>query len=150
MEDNLVQVAREIYSKEPKEPCTIEFGLDDCAPPNASEAERTAILFEILMILFLEGVKVKYGEGMTPEKLTPAQIQHLSQYVLSYGFSTLIESDDITTAPSVENKEGLKAHCERFYDLEREKWYQISFNWANIVRANHLHTATTSGVHKEV
>lgn len=150
MEDNLVHVAREIYSKDPKEPCTIEFGLDDCAPPNASEAERTAILFEILMILFLEGIKVKYGDHMTPDQLTVSQIQHLAKYVLSYGFSTLIESGDIMTAPLIDQSEGLRAHCERFYDLEREKWYEISFNWANIIHVNHLAAKTTAGVHKDI
>jgi hypothetical protein len=134
-EDNILHVARQIYSQIPKEPCTIEFGLDDCAPPNASEEERLSILFEILTIMFLEGIKVRYGDGARPENLTPVQIRHVAQYVLSYGFSTLIESDDLTTAPAIDTRRtGLSSLCERFYDIEREKWYEVSFDWANIVQ----------------
>ena len=132
MEDNLVEVARKIFSAEPAEPGTIEFGLEDCAPPTAGDEEKTRILFEVLMILFLEGMKVRYG--VEPERLTPAQIENLSRYVLSYGFSTHIRSDDLTAPPPVQRPTSLKDHHERFYDLERAKWHEISFDWAVIIR----------------
>ena len=132
---NFSDIARAIYSKPPSGPGTVELGLDECAPPNASALEKVEILFEVLLGILIEGIKIKYGADANPGNLKAAQINELSQYVLSYGFSTHIRSDSITTPPPVskEPKKELKDFSERFYDFERECWHEIYFGWVNIV-----------------
>lgn len=134
-DSNIASIAAEIYSVPAKDPCTNQLGLADCAPPNASETDKTSILFEILMELLLEGIKVKYGEALTPATLTGAQFEEISRYVASYGFILHVRSDHLTTAPPVSLEPlgaDLKQYCERFYDFEREMWHEAYFDFYEV------------------
>ena len=135
-ESNLGEIAAKIYSKPPQQPCTIELGLAESDAANGDVNERVFVLFEILLELLLEGIKVKFGEGKSPAHLTVAETEEIGRYVQSYGFVMIIRSDEIRNAPPVTDAEGkpyLKDHCHRFYDFELEMWHEVSFDFVNKV-----------------
>lgn len=134
MGDNFADIAQALYSRPPQAPGTVQLGLEDCAPPGASEQEQNQILFEVLMGILIEGVRVKYGANRTFASLTVAEIEELSKYVVSYGFSTHIRTDVITEPPPVSpnSPNQLKDFSERYYDYDREVWHEVYFDWANI------------------
>lgn len=133
-ESNFDEIAKSIFSQAPKAPGSVQLGLEDCAPPDATEEKQSQILFEVLIGILIEGIKVKYGDDVEFGSLKPAQIAELSKYVLSYGFSTHIRTDSITEPPPVsrEHQKELRDFSERYYDYEREVWHELYFDWANL------------------
>ena len=142
-------IARHVFSGPPKPPNTVQLGLGDCAPPDAPPAKQAQILSEILMLMFLEGIKVRYGDAKQPEMLTPGDIQSLSDYVRSYGFYILVRTDAIDEPPPVpinSTRTDLKDFHERFYDFDRQLWHEIAFDFVPVV--NNVPRAGNSMVHK--
>lgn len=79
IESNLPSIAEKIFSVPSREKGSIELGLADCAPPDATETDKTKILFEVLMQLLLEGIRVRFGDALTPASLTAAQCEDISR-----------------------------------------------------------------------
>jgi hypothetical protein len=134
LESNFDELAQAIFSQPSRPPGTIQLGLEECAPPDATEEKQNQILFEILIGILIEGIKVKYGKDVDFASLTAAQIGELSKYALSYGFSTHIRTDSLTEPPPVSQEplKELKDFSERYYDYEREVWHELYFDWANL------------------
>lgn len=144
-------IARTLFSQPPRPPCTVELGLEGCAPPGATPAQQAQILSEVLMLMFLEGIKVRYGEDKRPESLTPAQIQSLSDHVRSYGFYVIVRTDSLDEPPPVPTaglQKELKDFHERFYDFDRGMWHELSFDFVPV--NNDLPSAGHTMIHKAV
>lgn len=131
------KIARIVFSGPPRPAGTVQLGLEGCAPPDASPEMQSQTLSEVLMIMFLEGVKVRHGEDMRPENLTPTQIEALSEYMNSFGFYLLVKTNDLDQPPPIlkRPKTELKDFHERFYDFDRGLWHEVSFDWAPIISA---------------
>lgn len=143
-------IARVLFSEPPRPACSVQLGLEGCAPSNASQAEQAQILSEVLMLMFLEGIKVRFGDTARPEQLTPAQIQSLSDHVRSYGFYIRVQTSEIDEPPPVPlaPRTELKDFHERFYDFDRGFWHELSFDFVPI--ADPLQNAGHSMVHKAI
>jgi hypothetical protein len=137
------QIARILFIGNPRPACSVQLGLEDCAPPGASPAKQAQILSEVLMLMFLEGVKVRYGEDKRPEDLTPAQMKSVSEYVRSYGFYVLVKTNALDEPPPVPQhpRRELKDFHERFYDFDRQLWHEVAFDFvtfaSDVPRAGH-------------
>ena len=128
-QDNLIEIARHIFGAPAKDPGMICLELDGSVPPGASQAVRNRIISEILMILLMEGVKVRYGDAARLEKLTDDQLRVIGSYVSSFGYRLLVRSDQITEPPGVpeEPREALSDFSERFYNFDDMTWKAFSF-----------------------
>jgi hypothetical protein len=133
-ENNIADIAKAVFSGEPRVANSVILGLEDCAPPGASPEKQAQILSEVLMLMFLEGIKVCYGDDANPASLTEQQIEKLSEYVRSYGFSIIVRSDELDSPPLVPTtpRSKLKDFHERFYDFERGLWHEVAFDWAPV------------------
>ena len=135
METNIPEIAKAIFGGNPKPTLSVQLGLEDCAPADATPTEQAKILSEILMVMFLEGIKVRYGEDKRPESLTTQQIQALSDYVRSYGFYIIVKSDMLTESPAIPDfpRTELKHFHERFYDFDRKLWHEVAFDFVSVI-----------------
>ena len=147
METNIPQIARAIFGRPTAAAAgSIQLGLEDCAGPDASAVEQAEIISEVLMFLFLQGIKIKYSQDTRPADLTPAQLETLSKYTQSYGFYFTVESHELMEPPNIpdEPRTQLKDFSERFYDFKRGLWHELAFDWArlggNAPRAGHQMT----------
>ena len=142
MDPNISQIARVIFSKPPGAAGTMDLGLMECCPPDASQAEQSQIIFEVLITMFLEGIKVAFGSDTRPEKLTPAQMERVGNYFNSignydkgYAFYLRVKSEPLTQPPVIPRSSAteLKHIKERFYDFERQLWHEVSFDYSRIL-----------------
>ena len=130
MESNLDQIARQIFSVPPKPERSIQLGLEECVEPNASLAEQMGTLAEILHELLREGIKVKWGAGQRMDELTLAQLGTLMEYVASYGYQLIVDSNPMRTPPEALTERTQLPHFrERVYDFGRKEWHEISFDF---------------------
>lgn len=131
METNLPEIAKAIFTGAARPDWTYGLGLEDCTPPDAGSAERGRTLFEIVLIMFFEGIKVRFGDDACAEKLTEQQLASLIPYMRSFGFTINVISNPLQTPPPVpdHSPSDITDFCERFYDADRGLWHQISFDW---------------------
>jgi len=144
-------IAKIIFDGPPRPAGSVQLGLEDCAPPDAPPKMQAQILSEVLMLMFLEGVKVRYGEDKRPEKLTPAEIEALADYVRSYGFYILVRTNTLDEPPVVSRNERteLKHFHERFYDFDRGLWHEVAFDFAPVVTTD-MPQADHTMIHKSL
>ena len=127
-------IARILFSQAARPPCSVQLGLEDCAPPGAPPALQAQILSEVLMLMFVEGIKTRFGEDVKPSSLTSEQIQSLSDHIRSYGFYILVRTNVFDEPPTVpfHPRQELKDFHERFYDFDRGLWHEVSFDFVHI------------------
>jgi hypothetical protein len=135
LETNIPIIAQHVFSGAPKAPGSIQLGLEDCVPPHASLEEQSQVLSEVLMLLFLEGIRIRFGADQKPETISPEQLLSMTDYVRSYGFCFLLLSKPLDEPPPVSRADRLhlKDFSERFYDFDRKQWHELSFDFVRVV-----------------
>lgn len=122
------ELAQHIFGGPPKQAGTIQLELDDNIPPNASNEMRSLIVSEILMALFIEGIRIRFdinsGSGLTEE-----HFEMMAHYFRSFGYCLLVRSNPLDQPPKVREipRNDLCDFSERFYDFEQSMWHEISF-----------------------
>ncbi len=95
VDTNLQEIVQQVFSIPPRPACS--FGLIDIdtGEDNQTLEESARTVFEVLMSLTLKGMRVKYGDGIDPRRLTNAQIDTLKEYLRSFGWDFKIQSSPI-------------------------------------------------------
>ncbi len=132
----ILALAKHIFGGPPKQAGTIRLDISDCTPPNASPAFQAMVKSEILMLILLEGVQIRYGIQQSElSTITEEQIQEIAQYFRSIGYGFIVRTGQIDDAPPVPKtaRETLKDFHERVYDFERGVWHEIFFEPLHII-----------------
>jgi len=90
IETNLEQIAAQICSKCPQEPCSIQLILD--------HDTDTDIEFEILSTYTLSCMKILFGEDATPYDLDEGDFKLLNSYVQSVGYNLIVDKEETATS----------------------------------------------------
>jgi hypothetical protein len=96
------EFARTLFSSEPNPPNTIDLEFDIGGDASA--------LFEVLLLIFTEGLKTMYTPPIHISQVTEASIQKLMQYFASFGMDVTIEKTDIPPVLHIKNDRYLKQH----------------------------------------
>ncbi len=128
MDDNINEIARQIYGADPKRAGLIKLELDDNVPPGSGNAYKNMIVSEILMQLLITGCKVRFNKEL--RNVTDDEIQVLHLYVQSYGYSLEHDADHIIQPPAVSShaREALADFKERFYNFDEMIWREFYFS----------------------
>lgn len=126
-QNNLGEIARQIFQLPPRGAGLIRLELDDCVPPGASNAHRNQIIAEVLMTLCLEGIRVRFDLAVSA--LNDAQIRTLDEYLRSVGYCLITNTGNMTQPPAVPDRprEELRDFSERFYNFDDMTWIDVSF-----------------------
>lgn len=90
LETNLRGVAQWIFSREPSPPYSVGLELDH--PVNSTQ-DPAQVLQEMLTILLLFGVQIKYGRETNLSDLSSEQRQKIREYMWSVGFDVVLTID---------------------------------------------------------
>lgn len=90
-EDNLNEIAKMIYSKEPGEPNSIQLELDELS----DVSNHTDILY----LLTYYGIRYLYGDDIQILEMTLEQYNVVKKYVRSYGYELIILGNDTNLDP---------------------------------------------------
>lgn len=85
---DLYEVAMNICSKKPQNPCTIQLLV---------ETDETVQEYDVILDFTLICMKLLFGENSTPENMTTVQFELLNNYIKSIGYCMVydrIEHDD--------------------------------------------------------
>lgn len=129
-EDNTLHIARQIYGGQPRPPSSYQLQLEGVVAQGASQAIANCTIAEVLIIVFLEGIRVLFGDQMTnPAMLTDDQLALVRRYVQSYGYEMVVTSGNLVDAPDVSDvpRQNLIDFFERFYNFDEMIWKQFSF-----------------------
>lgn len=85
-EQDAFKVFDVIFSEEPKDPNTYNLRLDTTNPENES-----VLLDDILINLFLTGLKTLFGEECNLQNITQDQFTLINKYMNSFGFKTILD-----------------------------------------------------------
>lgn len=116
--------AMRLFSDEPQAPKTIPtfFAIDeddDCA------------IFEILLIIFTEGLKLWYSTPIVISNITPQDFIKLQTYFHSFGYNVTLNIANVTQYTRVNNKSynnETKLENMKFQMIEETKLYTIQFS----------------------
>jgi hypothetical protein len=98
--DNLDEIAKAIYSNSPGAPLSIELQLEESFNTGEySPAEIKNIVFNILYIITLKGIKYLYGADTNVLDLSETQFMMIKMYVNSYGYELKVFANDTTMSP---------------------------------------------------
>jgi hypothetical protein len=106
------EFARTLFSTEPKSPHTVQLEFDTGGDVPA--------LFEVLLLIFTEGLKTMYTAPIHMSAITEESIMKCMSYFASFGIDLLIEKTELPPVLHIKNKRYLQ---ER--DLERMT-FQVS------------------------
>jgi len=89
------EFARTLFSSDPKVPHTVhlEFDTDGDAPA----------LFEVLLLIFTEGLKTMYAPPIHISQVTDISIQKVMHYFASFGIELTVEKTDIPSVLHIRN-----------------------------------------------
>ena len=106
------EFARTLFSSDPKPPHTVQLEFD-------TDGDIPA-LFEVLLLIFTEGLKTIYPPPIHMSAITEESIIKCMSYFASFGIDLLIEKTELPPVLHIKNNRYLK---ER--DLERMT-FQVS------------------------
>lgn len=96
MEDNnLKEIAEQIYSRPPGEPNSIQLQLDEIV---GTIEDSENVIFNILYLITYNGIKILYG-NIELLDLTEEQYNIIKLYVRSYGYELVILANDTDKTP---------------------------------------------------
>ena len=143
VETNIAEIAHHIFSNSPKDPFTIDIGIDTGDDVIKSTAEQARYVFEVLMNFLIEGANIKYAK-LTPESevnlanLTSIQVQQLRKYFLSMGWDILVKTfpNEEGALKDLSNTTEYTPDQVEFYQLrvmdkERHIYHTIRFTFAD-------------------
>lgn len=90
LETNLISIAEYIFSHQPGKPYSIGLQLDH---PVDSGKTSEQTLQEMLTLLLLSGVQIKYGDSITFRDLNSSQKETLREYMWSVGYDPVIHME---------------------------------------------------------
>ena len=98
--------ARTLFSNEPSSPHSVnlEFDTDGDIPA----------LFEVLLLIFTEGLKTMYAPPIHISQVTDESVQKVMRYFASFGIQLTIEKTDLPPVLQIRNDRYLRQQ-----DLER-------------------------------
>ncbi len=112
--DNLIEIARQIYSAPPGAPLSIQLDLDK---DTSNITDPNEFLFKMLVEFFHEGIKLLHGEGPSNKvdlsKLTQNDLLKLKQYSRSYGYELFINIGGQSTQTTNASSSKLSEHFFR-------------------------------------
>jgi hypothetical protein len=89
------EFARTIFSSDPKSPNTVHLECD-------TDGDAPA-LFEVLLLIFTEGLKTMYAPPIHISQVTDASIVKLMQYFASFGIELTIEKIEVPPVLHIKN-----------------------------------------------
>ena len=94
------EFARTLFSSDPGPPhsITLEFDTDGDAPA----------LFEVLLLIFTEGLKTMYAPPIHISQVTDASIEKIMRHYASFGIEITIEKTDIPPVLHIKNNKYLQ------------------------------------------
>lgn len=124
---DIVDIARSIFSEPPKESNSIQLDFSDTDGDLTSKE-----LFEILLMMFTEGMKMLYGDSngkVNLGNLTHSNFTKINQYFHSFGFNVdyNIRPLNDVEQPDYKEKKVLKDHYMRL--RSNNMMYIISFDF---------------------
>jgi len=97
------EFARTLFSSEPRPPHTVHLEFD-------TNGDSASLLFEVLLLIFTEGLKTMYTPPIHISQVTDASIQKVMHYFASFGIELLVEKTDIPPVLHIKNDQYLRQH----------------------------------------
>jgi len=118
------EFARTIFSSDPKSPHSIDLEFD-------TDGDAAA-LFEVLLLIFTEGLKTMYAPPIHISQVTDQSIEKIMQYFASFGINLTIEKTDIPPVLHIKNDRYLQQqniHDMIFQVAEAGFLYTVRFRF---------------------
>jgi hypothetical protein len=97
-EDNLDDIAHNIFSKPPGAANSIQLQLEEITANQAEQAGAADFIFNILYLLTYKGMQILYGH-QSMHSLTEPEYGNLNRYVNSYGYQLRVYANESTESP---------------------------------------------------
>lgn len=118
------EFARTLFSSDPSPPHTIDLEFDTGGDASA--------LFEVLLLIFTEGLKTMYAPPIHISQVTDTSIAKIMQYFASFGIELTIEKTDIPSVLHIKNDKYLRQqniHDMNFQVAEAGFLYTVRFKF---------------------
>lgn len=120
MDDNLDEIVEKIFSKPPKERCSIHLELEEETAEIAQGENVEGFIFNILFLITYKGMKKLYGKDKEIINLTKTEIMVIKDYVRSYGYELVIRGNNTDRDPweiikSGERLMNYQVHFDKIY-----------------------------------
>jgi hypothetical protein len=84
--DNTRDIAVQIFSSDPMEPCSIQLQLEEaCAQQAKTKEEVDDLIFDILVTITFYGIEILYNHRDLT-KLSKSEFELVQKYTKSYGY----------------------------------------------------------------
>jgi len=116
--------ARTIFSSDPNPPHSIDLEFDT--------GGDAAALFEVLLLIFTEGLKTMYAPPIHISQVTDQSIVKIMQYFASFGIELTIEKTDVPSVLHIKNDRYLQQqniHDMNFQVAEAGFLYTVRFRF---------------------
>lgn len=94
IETNIYDIARQIFSKPPQDPCTIQLVMAHEIP---SDENLTDFEFNLMGEMTLAGLKILFGQDANPVTISETDFRHLNKYIRSMGYDMKKEVEETST-----------------------------------------------------
>lgn len=111
--DNIKEIVEQIFSEGPKSPNSICLQLEEETSYIAQE-EGEQFVFNILCLITLGGIEYLFGHKNILD-LTESQFEYIQEYVNSYGYTILLQSNGYNCTPWELKRSGLPLVNYRIY-----------------------------------
>uniref|UniRef100_A0A6C0DZH4 Uncharacterized protein n=1 Tax=viral metagenome TaxID=1070528 RepID=A0A6C0DZH4_9ZZZZ len=120
MDDNLDDIVEKIFSKPPKERCSIHLELEEETAEIAQDESVERFIFNILFLITYKGIKKLYGKDKEMINLKESEIMVIKEYVRSYGYELVVRGNNTDRDPweiikSGERLINYQVHFDKIY-----------------------------------
>ena len=91
IETNIYEIARQIFSKPPQEPCTIQLMMSHEIP---EEETLTDFEFNLMGEITVTGMRMLFGQNANPVTLSETDFDYLNKYIRSMGYDLKKEIEE--------------------------------------------------------
>jgi hypothetical protein len=99
VDDNLDEIVEKIFSKPPKERCSIHLELEEETAEIAQDESVDKFVFNILFLITYKGIKKLYGKDKEMINLKESEIMVIKEYVRSYGYELVVRGNNTDRDP---------------------------------------------------
>jgi hypothetical protein len=120
VDDNLDEIVEKIFSKPPKERCSIHLELEEETAEIAQDESVDKFVFNILFLITYKGIKKLYGKDKEMINLKESEIMVIKEYVRSYGYELVVRGNNTDRDPwdiikSGERLINYQVHFDKIY-----------------------------------
>ncbi len=98
MDDNLIELAQQIFGQAPREPNSIQLQLEEQTAEIAEKEGVEQFIFEVLFTLTCHGIKILFGH-QNLQNMTFDQYQLVQEYTKSYGYILRVGANSTQYTP---------------------------------------------------